>query len=192
MPKKEDLTGKIFNLIEIVSPAPSKSGKTYWNCKCIKCGAEKIIQTSHIKNGAIKTCGCGCSLDNIDNNEEEKVCEICGNKFILKRFATNRKYCYECSPSYIDRQSRVDSINTLRKAMKKKAIELKGGKCERCGYNKCMAALQFHHRNPEEKKFGLASGGKLHSWEDYLEEVNKCILLCANCHAEEHFLQDIV
>jgi len=43
MPKKLDLTGKIFGLVRCDSQAPSKSGKTYWNCSCIKCGMTKVI-----------------------------------------------------------------------------------------------------------------------------------------------------
>jgi len=74
--------------------------------------------------------------------------------------------------------------------MKKRAIELRGGKCEKCGYNKCIEALQFHHRNPEEKSFGLSQSGNTRSWQEYLNEVMKCDLLCANCHAEEHYLDN--
>ena len=59
MPSKIDLVGKIFGLIKVGSPAPSRSGKTYWNCSCIKCGATKIIQGSHLTTGVTKTCGCG-------------------------------------------------------------------------------------------------------------------------------------
>jgi hypothetical protein len=68
---------------------------------------------------------------------------------------------------------------------KVKAVSLKGGKCCRCGYDKCISALEFHHPNPEDKeRIGtgrLASRG----WERYWREVSKCLLLCANCHREE-------
>ena len=68
---------------------------------------------------------------------------------------------------------------------KEKAVAYKGGKCEICGYNKCMAAFDFHHINPEEKDFTIA-GGKYLKWELMKPELDKCRLLCANCHREVH------
>ena len=73
--------------------------------------------------------------------------------------------------------------------MKRQAVKLRGGKCERCGYDKSIYALSFHHKNPKEKLFKLGSGD-IKNWQDYLAEVDKCVLLCANCHAEEHEKQD--
>ena len=68
---------------------------------------------------------------------------------------------------------------------KEKAVEYKGGKCTKCGFNDHAAALQFHHTNPEEKD---ANWGKIKgkSWDKIVEEIDKCVLLCANCHAIEH------
>ena len=180
MPKKIDLTNQVFNFIRCLSPAENKGNKTYWNCECIICGAKKTIQTAHIRNGSIKSCGCGCQ----EKFEQSKECEICGNIFIPKAGAHTRKYCYECSP---DGLARAQQISSLRRAMKKQAVKIKGGKCQKCGYNKCIDALHFHHRNSEEKSFGLSQNGNYHNWQDYLKEVEKCDLLCANCHAEEHF-----
>lgn len=115
-----------------------------------------------------------------------KKCEICGKDFKTLPAGHSRKYCFQCSPSYSKGESRTKSIITLRKAMKKEAIKRKGGKCEKCGYSKSLAALQFHHINPSLKKFGLSQNGNTHSWEEYWNEAQKCILLCANCHAEQH------
>lgn len=116
-----------------------------------------------------------------------KKCEICGKEFETLRNGGTRKYCFECSPSYPKGTSRSATISALRRAMKKEAVKRKGGKCEICGYDKCVNALTFHHIDATEKDFGLAQSGNLHSWEEYLKEVNKCILVCANCHAEIHF-----
>lgn len=77
-------------------------------------------------------------------------------------------------------------VNTKRKRTKTKAIEYKGGKCEKCGYSKCNGALQFHHRDPKSKEFGIADYGYTRSWERTQKELDKCMLLCSNCHAEEH------
>ena len=70
--------------------------------------------------------------------------------------------------------------------IKKFLVEYKGGKCEKCGYHKCIQALEFHHRNPEEKKFALSKISPSISLTELAAEVDKCILLCANCHRELH------
>ncbi len=49
-----------------------------------------------------------------------------------------------------------------------------------------MSALHFHHRNPAEKEFSLSVRGMTRSWDKYKAELDKCELLCANCHAETH------
>lgn len=116
-----------------------------------------------------------------------KHCEICNKEFETLPNGGSRKYCFECSPSYPKGGSRSKTISALRRAMKLQAIKELGGKCQRCGYDKCPDALVFHHTNPEEKEFGLAQGGIVHNWEEYLNEAKKCELLCANCHAEEHY-----
>lgn len=67
-----------------------------------------------------------------------------------------------------------------------KAIEYKGGKCQRCNYDRCKAALEFHHRDPEEKDFSISRKGFATSWEKVKLELDKCDMLCANCHREEH------
>lgn len=66
------------------------------------------------------------------------------------------------------------------------AREYAGGKCILCGYKKCSRALSFHHRDPKKKDFGLADGGITRSWEKTRKGIDKCVLLCANCHMEVH------
>lgn len=68
---------------------------------------------------------------------------------------------------------------------KHQAIEYKGGSCELCGYNKYHGALEFHHLDPSEKDVEWTRL-RLRNWEKIKIELNKCILLCANCHREEH------
>lgn len=66
-------------------------------------------------------------------------------------------------------------------------IENKGGKCEICGYDKNIAALEFHHLNPEDKSFQLDARHLSNTTiEKLLTESKKCILVCANCHRELH------
>lgn len=88
----------------------------------------------------------------------------------------NHAYCKICqNQNVLDRQ----------RAWKKKAIEYKGGKCNCCGYCRCDSALEFHHLDPSKKDFAL-SAGKLKKFESSREELDKCILVCANCHREIH------
>jgi len=73
-----------------------------------------------------------------------------------------------------------------RKKIRKMAINYKGNKCEICGYNKCIQALEFHHLDKNGKDFGISAKGYTRSWGSVKKELNKCILLCANCHREVH------
>ena len=63
-------------------------------------------------------------------------------------------------------------------------------KCSVCGYNKCPEALEFHHKNPEEKTFNINRINlSCKSMDECIAESKKCLLLCANCHRELHFAQ---
>lgn len=98
-------------------------------------------------------------------------------KYCEKEIKKNRTVCGSCC------------VSTRRWKSKMELIELLGGKCEDCGFNGHPASLEFHHRNPSEKSFEL-SGNKLLIKERY-EEVKKCKLLCANCHAPYHVNETI-
>ena len=66
-------------------------------------------------------------------------------------------------------------------------IDLRGGKCERCGYDKNLAAFDFHHKNPLEKENNLDSRRLSNSTMGWiLKEFDKCEVVCANCHREAH------
>lgn len=79
------------------------------------------------------------------------------------------------------------SLKTIecRRRLKHRLIQYFGGCCIRCGYDKCEGALEFHHRDPTEKCFGISRTNR--SFAKQLEEAKKCDLLCVNCHAEEHY-----
>ena len=114
-----------------------------------------------------------------------KLCEICNKKFETK--SSTRLYCYECSgeSSREDNETRKHQKTILRRSMKLQAIKLLGGKCSICGYDRCVDALEFHHKNPHEKEFKLGSGNTM-SWKEYKNEALKCIIVCSNCHKEIH------
>ena len=114
-----------------------------------------------------------------------RTCEICGQTFEIMDNGWTRKYCYECSPHENENMSHAQAVTIKRRAIKKMLIGYKGGKCQHCGYDKCMRALEFHHLNPEEKDFRL-SKNLSKSIASLKSEADKCILLCSNCHAEEH------
>ena len=115
-----------------------------------------------------------------------KVCEICENKFETK--SSTRIYCYECSGESTrnNNETRKHQKTILRNNMKKQAVKLLGGKCCICGYNKCIDALEFHHKDPSIKEFKLGSGNTM-SWKEYKAEALKCMLVCSNCHKEIHY-----
>jgi hypothetical protein len=105
---------------------------------------------------------------------QELTCTICSKsyEFNRKRGHTLTK-CNSCSS------------NQRRFELKEKCVKYKGGMCQMCGYDKCMRALTFHHRDDSTKKFGI-SGVHCLKWETIRIELDKCDLLCANCHAERH------
>ena len=106
-----------------------------------------------------------------------KTCLICGEKFSpLTKSANKRKICYNCVPNgeTIIRSKFVELIKT----------KMYDGKCHRCGYNKCAAALEFHHIDPS-KKDTIVSSDSI-TIEKAIEESKKCVLLCSNCHKEFH------
>ena len=73
------------------------------------------------------------------------------------------------------------------KKRKKDLVRVLGGRCCLCGFNSFTEALEFHHVNPKEKSFGIgASNAITKSLEAQLEELKKCILVCANCHRGIH------
>ncbi len=78
-----------------------------------------------------------------------------------------------------------ENVKNFRSRLKERATYVLGGKCQNCGYDKCIQALEFHHINPEEKEFSFGTNTN-RSWEATREELKKCILLCANCHREAH------
>jgi len=79
---------------------------------------------------------------------------------------------------------RAEHVTKARRNRKALLVTEAGGCCVLCGYDRCQAVLQFHHLNPAEKRFGMASRGVARSLERAREEAAKCVLLCSNCHAE--------
>jgi hypothetical protein len=84
------------------------------------------------------------------------------------------------------REYLIKAVQQRREKVRLMAISYKGGRCQICGYDRCNEALEFHHLDPTKKDFGISNKGYTRSWEKVKEEVDKGILLCANCHREFH------
>lgn len=105
-----------------------------------------------------------------------KECKKHGlTEYVLRN--DGRYRCKKCS---------VEAVQRRREKIKMLAIEYKGGECEICGYKRCVSALEFHHLDPNEKEFGVGEKGYTRSIETIKKELDKCILVCSNCHREIH------
>lgn len=121
---------------------------------------------------------------------ETKVCTKCGKELPIDQFnwrskaqGTRRSDCKFCHTEYMRKvyQQKKNEIQDLKK----------NKKCIKCGYNKCGAALDFHHIDPEEKdEIIQRMVSNNYSLDKVFEEIEKCVVLCANCHREFHFLNN--
>ena len=76
-------------------------------------------------------------------------------------------------------------LKNYRQRLKYRILKAMGNKCALCGYDKCSSALELHHLNPNEKDFTIGTNTNI-SWEKAKTEIQKCILVCSNCHREIH------
>jgi transposase len=79
---------------------------------------------------------------------------------------------------------RLDSVTRWRRRAKQILVAEAGGRCCCCGYDRCVAALAFHHVDPATKRFQLGGRGLARALDVLREEAAKCVLVCSNCHAE--------
>lgn len=127
-----------------------------------------------------------------ENTKTKKYCPNCDkvydrSNFYQRRGICDSVYCKTCT----------NKLTVIRqKELKSKMVEYKGGKCQNpnCptpgGYNRCLGALEFHHIDPTKKDFSLSHLKRYAFNEVVKEELDKCILLCANCHREIHEKSD--
>jgi hypothetical protein len=109
----------------------------------------------------------------------DKLCSICG---VLLSYNNSSGFCKACKPPA---KSHSEIITKFRQKRKVFLVEYKGGKCEKCG-EKRPWVLTFHHKDPNKKDFSLSKKGTTKSLKRDLEEVDKCVLLCHNCHNDFH------
>jgi len=115
-------------------------------------------------------------------------CKTCGEKLTGRQTKFCSKKC-----KGLDSNNQYQSYKKQReraKARKLYLIEMLGGKCIKCGYDRNISVLCFHHKNPKLKSMSLTSREISNNRFELLEkEANKCELMCANCHTELHHPQ---
>jgi transposase len=104
-----------------------------------------------------------------------RSCPVHGPAVYVRYGANDHLRCGQC---------RKDRVAARRRHIKAVLVAEAGGRCAVCGYDRYLGALQFHHVDREDKEFNLALRGVARSLERCRAEMGKCILLCANCHAE--------
>jgi hypothetical protein len=117
-------------------------------------------------------------------NKHNQYCEMCKVKLndcnaYLRKEKNRNCYHNQCKKCF----SKI--LLEKRESFKKKAIEYSGGCCLKCGYIKDITVLEFHHLDSTKKEFNPSAAISI-SWELAKKELDKCILLCSNCHREEH------
>lgn len=153
-------------------------GKEFESIKTTKkyCSTECMNEARRIKYAEQKKKEKELGIQKEKKEMPEKKCLLCGKSFRPKTPSANaRSCCYDCMPEGVQLQ-RSDFVAELKK--------LRGGKCQRCGYDTTVKALDFHHLDPNKKDFTISNGNfKL---TEAIEESKKCILICSNCHRELH------
>lgn len=106
-------------------------------------------------------------------------CKVCKKEEDARLYKRNPEQTKERNKRYIDK---------TKKWWKEYRTSLK---CERCGENRFWV-LEFHHQNPSEKEHNISYlTNKGYSIKTILKEINKCIVLCANCHRDHHYQEKI-
>lgn len=119
-------------------------------------------------------------------SKKEKTQKYCSSN--CHKLSTKNSFCklHQCVYEKHCKKCTTKAVQKRREKLKLLAFEYKGSKCEYCGYNKCLAAIEFHHLDPTKKDFGISEKGYTRSWQKIKEELDKCIMVCANCHREIH------
>ena len=115
------------------------------------------------------------STETKQGNKKHRVCKLCRSDLAKQRYHSNTKAKENIMRNCLERIT----------ANKARAVEYLGGKCEDCGGVYPQQVYDFHHRDPKEKDISPARARHL-SWENYKKEIDKCVLLCANCHRIKH------
>lgn len=162
-----------------------------------KCSLTHTSESRRLKliKGTCKICGvitrnrwsrCDDCRNKFHAHDNTPNCIVCGvtkttENCIRRTNGTGwNPYCKLCT---------VDIQTLRRRECKQICLDYKYSRCERCGYDKCPASLQFHHIDPDKKDFTISGNKRIKLTDEIKNELDKCIVLCANCHFEHHYNQ---
>ncbi len=156
---------------------------------CKKCKKEFGHDWRKDPRNEPKYCSVSCSNSRVRSMELRRRLSIINRKYEPKYCSCGTKLshnnssgvCRRCRP----KMSNTENTRKYRRSRKMRMVQYKGGKCVICGYHKSVKALHFHHIDSTKKKFNVSSPQNV-SWARVKRELDKCILVCANCHAEIH------
>jgi hypothetical protein len=157
--------------------------------KCSVCHKEKSWDNFYMRSdrprpkARCKVCEIAAQKKYYSENKTQ--IQIKKRKYARKHQKERKAYEKEWRKRPESKIKRLKQNSVRRQKNKQKAVDYKGGKCSCCGYNKCLAALEFHHIDPCKKE-GETSKLKTGKWVVFKKELDKCILLCSNCHRELH------
>jgi transposase-like protein len=137
--------------------------------------AKKWLKRHGLKTQAAKRLSALAVVRQTGQREIELECGRHGLTRFVVVGSMPRLRCAKC---------RSEAVARRRRRVKEILIVEAGGKCLLCGYARHSGTLQFHHLDPAAKSFGLGERGLTRSIEKSRAEAAKCVLLCANCHAE--------
>jgi len=160
---------------------------------CLPRDRKKIVRgiESSVHPGDTVCCGrCGKSYKYVDIGKSENrychscryellcsVCQICDIRYAVKALQRNTGFIDLCNACIKKNRSML---------IKLKCVKYLGGCCKKCGWSDCLWGLEFHHRDESEKSFTINEHYNL-SWGRLKHELDKCNLLCANCHRLAHY-----
>lgn len=154
-----------IGLLALFGEQQHKAKNTSFNFYFLKQYREKVLGLKD--EDKVKTCS-SCNL------------EMPVNNFYANGYQPNGKKKYK---------SKCKNCQIMHDNNRKEDIILKvvgSYSCKLCGYNKCKQALEFHHIDPNIKEYKIANL-TTHKEDTLLKELEKCILVCANCHREIHY-----
>lgn len=162
--------GHFPNWVKINGESKNLSCRSY----CLKC--------SPWGKGSAKRLKCYQVIDGV-RHKKCPVCQEFKSKEFYHKSGKDSKYwqssCKVCQNHRTGEMARV---------LKQRAVDYKGGKCQDCKMTYIIYVYDFHHLDSTEKDFNI-SGSKVRNmpWELVQTELDKCILLCSNCHRLRHY-----
>lgn len=154
---------------------------------CDGCQSEYV--TKHRPRHSVHYCSKSCANKHNPRRSKEGRCKTCHTSI-----SASRTYCPQCLQQFRNKNKEQtkekrklylrDAVKSYVRRLKEQAVSYKGGKCQICGYNRYNGSLDFHHIDESQKDFSIS--GKSISFQRLKPELDKCILVCSNCHREIH------